>query len=103
MPLEHGRESPFPDIVRLMAPQPGRFELAIRLAVICALTVLVVEIYQTPDAALTIYVVFFFNRGDRAVSLILNVVLVVLISVIIGFVILVAMVMINDPMSRVIS
>lgn len=103
MPLEHGRESPFPDIVRLMAPQPGRFELAIRLAVICALTVLVVEIYQTPDAALTVYVVFFLNKENRTISLILNVILLALITVIIGFVLLVAMVVINDPMWRVVS
>jgi multidrug resistance protein MdtO len=103
MSLERAREGVFSNIVRLMAPQPGRFELAIRLAVICALTVLVVEIYQTPDAALTVYVVFFLNRGDRAVSLILNLALVVLITVIIGFVLLVAMVVINDPMWRVIS
>jgi multidrug resistance protein MdtO len=102
MPLERAREGLF-DIVRLMAPRPGRFELATRLAVISALTVLVVEIYQTPDAALTVYVVFFLNRGDRAVSLVLNVVLVALITVIIGFVLLVAMIVINDPMWRVIS
>jgi multidrug resistance protein MdtO len=103
MPLERAREGFFPDIVRLMAPQPGRFELATRLAAISALTVLVVEIYQTPDAALSVYVVFFLNRADRAVSLILNVVLVALITVIIGFVLLVAMAVINDPMWRVIS
>jgi multidrug resistance protein MdtO len=103
MPLGRAREGLFPDIVRLMAPRPGRFELAIRLAVISALTVLVVEIYQTPDAALTVYVVFFLNRGDRAVSLILNFVLLALITVMIGFVLLVAMVVINDPMWRVIS
>ncbi len=103
MSLERPREGLLLDIVRLMAPQPGRFELATRLAVICALTVLVVEIYQTPDPALTVYVVFFLNRGDRAVSLILNFVLVALITVIIGFVLLVAMVVINDPMWRVIS
>jgi multidrug resistance protein MdtO len=102
MPLERARERLF-DIVRLMAPRPGRFELATRLAVISALTVLVVEIYQTPDAALTVYVVFFLNRGDRAVSLVLNVVLVALITVIVGFVLLVAMIVINDPMWRVIS
>jgi multidrug resistance protein MdtO len=102
MPLARARAG-FLDIVRLMAPRPGRLELATRLAVICALTVLVVEIYQTPDAALTVYVVFFLNRGDRAVSLILNLVLVALITVIIGFVLLIAMVVINDPMWRVIS
>ena len=68
MPLERAREGRFPDIVRLLAPRPGRFELAIRLAVICALTVLVVEIYQTPDAALTVYVVFFLNQAIAARS-----------------------------------
>jgi multidrug resistance protein MdtO len=103
MSLERAGEGFVPNIVRLMAPQPGRLELATRLAVICALTVLVAEIYQTPDAALTVYVVFFLNRGDRAVSLILNFVLLALITVIIGFVLLVAMIVINDPMWRVIS
>src|SRR5271169_2521903 len=102
MSLERARERFF-DIERLMAPRPGRLELAARLAVICALTVLVVEIYQTPDAALTVYVAFFFNRGDRAVSVILSVVLVALITVIVGFIVLVAMVVINDPMWRVVS
>ena len=102
MPLDRARKGFF-DVVRLMAPQQGRFELATRLAVISALAVLVVEIYQTPDAALTVYVVFFLNRDNRAVSLILNFVLVALITVIIGFVLLVAMVVINDPMWRVIS
>ena len=81
-----------------MAPWPGRFELATRLAVICALTVLVVEIYQIPDAALTVYVVFFLNRDNRAVSLILNLVLVALITVIIGFVLLVALRQVDESL-----
>jgi len=102
MPLERAHEVLF-NIVRLMAPRPGRLEHATRLAVICTLTVLIVEIYQTPDAALTVYVVFFLNRGDRAVSLILNFALAVLITLIIGFIVLVAMVVINDPMWRVVS
>jgi multidrug resistance protein MdtO len=102
MSLDRARERLF-DIARLMAPRPGRLELATRLAVICALTVLVVEIYQTPDAALTVYVAFFFNRGDRVVSVILSVVLVALITVIVGFIVLVAIIVINDPMWRVIS
>jgi len=86
-----------------MAPQPGRLELATRLALICALTVLVAEIYQTPDPALTVYVVFFLNRGGRTISLIMNFVLLALITLIIGFILLVAMVVINDPMWRLIS
>ena len=103
MPLERRRDNVFLDIAHLMAPRTGRLELATRLAVICAITVLVVEIYQTPDAALTVYIVFFLNRDNRAVSLILNLILVVLITVLIGFVLLVAMVVIDDPMRRVIS
>src|SRR5580692_450951 len=102
MSVERARGRLF-EIARLMAPRPGRLELAIRLAMISALTVLVAEIYQTPDAALTVYVVFFLNKDNRAVSLILNLVLVALITVIIGFVLLVAMVVINDPMWRVVS
>jgi multidrug resistance protein MdtO len=86
-----------------LAPLPGRFEVATRLALICALTVLVAEIYQTPDPALTVYIVFFLNREDRAMSLILNVVLLLLITLIIGFIILVAMAVADDPMWRVIS
>jgi multidrug resistance protein MdtO len=74
-----------------------------RLAVICALTVLVAEIYQTPDPALTVYIVFFLNREDRAMSLILDVVLLLLMTLIIGFIILIAMAVADDPMWRVIS
>src|ERR1700758_5498749 len=102
MSLENARERLF-DIVRLLAPQPGRLELAIRLAAICALTVLVVEIYQTPDQALSVYLVFFLNHDNRTVSLIVNFLLVALITLIIGFVLLVAMAVINDPMWRVVS
>jgi len=102
MSLESARERLF-DISSLLAPQPGRLELASRLALICALTVLVVEIYQTPDPALTVYIVFFLNRSDRTISLIMNFALLALITLIIGFVLLVAMAVINDPMWRVIS
>jgi multidrug resistance protein MdtO len=102
MSLESARERLL-DIVRLLAPRPGRLEMAIRLAVICALTVLVVEIYQTPDQALSVYLVFFLNHDDRTVSLITNFLLVALFTVIVGFVLVVAMAVINDSMWRVVS
>ena len=102
MPLARLRDT-FWDIARLLAPQPGRLEIASRLALICALTVLVAEIYQTPEPALTAYVAFFLNRGNRTISLILDVVFIGLISVIIGFIILVAMFVADDPMWRVVS
>ena len=83
--------TPIADFARLLAPQPGRLEFAVRLALICALTVLVTEIYQTPEPALAAYIVFFLNRDSRTLSLILSVILTLLITVIIGIVILVAM------------
>jgi multidrug resistance protein MdtO len=91
------------DLVRLLAPRPGRLAFAGRLALICALTVLVAEIYQTPEPALATYIVFFLNRDDRALSLILSAVLTLLITVIIGLVIVVAKLVLDDPMWRVIS
>ena len=102
MPLTRARDT-ISDIARLLAPQPGRFELASRLALICALTVLVTEIYQTPEPALTAYVAFFLNRDNRTMSLILDFVFLALITLIIGATLLVAIVVINDPMWRVIS
>jgi multidrug resistance protein MdtO len=72
------------EMLRLLMPFPGRLEFTVRLALICALTTLVVEIYQTPDPALTVYVVFFLNKPDRGASLILSIAMVVLISLIIA-------------------
>jgi len=65
--------------------------------------VLVAEIYQTPEPALTAYVAFFLNRDSRTMSLIIDFVFLALITLVIGFIVLVAMVVINDPMWRVIS
>jgi multidrug resistance protein MdtO len=93
----------FGELLNLLGPFPGRLEFAARLALICAVTTLVVEIYQTPEAALTVYVVFFLNKPDRGTSLILSVVMLVLISLIIASVILVAKVVIDQPVWRVAS
>jgi multidrug resistance protein MdtO len=58
------REGRFAELLPLLMPFPGRLEFAVRLALICALTTLVVEIYQTPDPALTAYVAFFLIKPD---------------------------------------
>lgn len=101
--VHESRDGRLTELLRLLMPFPGRLEFAVRLALICALTTLVVEIYQTPDPALTVYVVFFLNKPDRGTSLILNIVMVVLISLIITSVILVAIIVIDEPVWRVAS
>jgi multidrug resistance protein MdtO len=88
---------------RLVAPNPERLEFTTRLALICALTTLVTEIYQTPDAALTVYLAFFFNRPERTESFILSVALTLVVGVVIALIFLVANLVVDDPMWRVIS
>lgn len=99
---EPAAERPFGEgFLRLLGPRPGRVEFATRLALICALTTLVVEIYQTPDPALTVYLVFFVNKPDRMESIVLSVVLAVLMTVIIGLTILMSIAVIDAPFWRV--
>src|SRR5215475_13088490 len=89
--------------LRLLAPSPERLEFATRLALIFSLTTLVTEIYQTPFPALAAYLPLFFNRPERTVSLILSVALTLVIAVAIGLVFLVANIVVDDPMWRVIA
>ena len=89
--------------LRLLAPNPERLEFATRLALICALITLVTEIYQTPEPALTAYFAFFFNRPERTESLILCVVLTLVVAVVIGLIFVVANLVLDDAMWRVIS
>src|ERR1700678_1417524 len=81
-------------IFRLLAPAPGRLEFAARIAAVCTLTALVVQIYGTPDPALTVYVAFFMIRPDRASSVVTDLVFMVIITVVIGLIFLVAMIVV---------
>jgi multidrug resistance protein MdtO len=91
----------FEGIGALLAPFPGRLEFAVRLALICALTTLVVEIYQTPEPALAVYVVFFLMKPDRAASVVTSVVMLLLITLIIGLVLALTVAVIEQPLWRV--
>jgi multidrug resistance protein MdtO len=89
--------------LELLRPFPGRLEFSSRLALACALTTLVVEIYQTPDPALTAYVAFFVMKRDRMESVIISIVLSILISLLVGLLLLMAMAVLDQPLWRVIS
>jgi multidrug resistance protein MdtO len=90
-------------VLRLLGPTPGRLEFATRLALICALTTLAAELYRLPDPALLVYIVFFLNRPDRATSLITNLALLVLITLIIGLIMLVSRAVLDLPLWRFIA
>src|SRR5580700_4460040 len=95
------RESFLERIGARLAPFPGRLEFAARLALICALTTLVAEIYQTPDPALTVYVAFFVMKPDRAASVVTSIVMLLLISLIVGLVLVLTVQVIEQPLWRV--
>jgi len=90
------------DILRLLAPYPGRAQVAARIALACTLTVLVTSMYQTPEAAISAYVIFFMNRADRTSSVLVSVAMMVLITLVIGLVMLVAIASIDVPLWRVV-
>ena len=90
-----------PALLGLLKARDGRLAFALRLALICALTTLVVQTFQTPEAALTVYVAFFLNKPDRAESMLLSVVLTLLVTLIIGLTTLMAMLVVDAPLWRV--
>ena len=92
----------FRERLELLRPFPGRLEFSTRLALTCALTTLVVEIYQTPDPALTAYVAFFVMKRDRMESVIVSIVLSILISLLVAMLILMAMAVLDQPLWRLI-
>src|SRR3984885_4132954 len=81
-----------------LAPFPGRLEFAVRLALICALTTLVAEFYQTPDPALTAYVAFFVMKPDRTASVVTSMAMLLLISLVIGLVLALSVQVIEQPL-----
>lgn len=89
------------EILALLAPYPGRLALVTRIALVCALTVLVTSTYGTPEAAISTYIVFFLNRPDRVSSVVLSVALLLLVTLIIAIVFAVATFCIDDPALRV--
>ncbi len=91
------------NLFQLLSPFPGRLEFTLRLSLICALTTLATAMYQTPEPALTVYIVFFMNKPDRVTSLILNAALVVVITVAIAIIFAITREVIDEPLWRVAS
>ncbi|MDH2051613.1 FUSC family protein [Achromobacter marplatensis] len=84
-----------------LAPFPGRAEMTLRVTVICALTALVASAYGTPEAALSVYIVFFLIRPDRVTNAVLAGAMLVLVTLVIGLVLLVTQASIDYPLLRV--
>jgi multidrug resistance protein MdtO len=84
-----------------LAPTPGRFAFAAKLATICTITAAASAIYRTPDPALAAYLAFFLNARDRATSLLLEVVLTLVVAIVLGIVLATAMLVLDHAAWRV--
>lgn len=80
---------------------PGRLAFATRLAIICALVAVVTQVYTTPEAALTVYIVFFLNKRDRTSSIVTTIALLVIFSLVIVLLLVIATPVLGDPAYRV--
>ena len=89
------------EVLRLLAPFPGRMAIAVRVALICALTALMTAAYGTPEAALSAYVVFFMIRADRVTSVVLAAALLLIVTIVIGLVLGIAIFSIDYSILRV--
>jgi multidrug resistance protein MdtO len=89
------------ELSRLLLPVPGRLEFSVRLALICALTALITEIYQTPEPALTVYVAFFLIKPDRVASIIISLAFLVVLSVTLLIVLVATIAVVDQPVWRI--
>ena len=84
-----------------LAPAPGRFAFAAKLAAVCTITAAATAIYRTPEPALAAYLAFFLNARDRATSLLLEVVLTLLVAILLGIILATAMLVLDHAAWRV--
>src|SRR5262249_1640532 len=83
-------------------PTPGRTEFALRLALSCAVATLIGELYRKPpDLALAVYLLFFVNKSDRTIGVILGLVAMVFFSLCLALVLLGERLVIDHPPWRV--
>jgi multidrug resistance protein MdtO len=84
-----------------LAPTPGRFAFAAKLAAVCTITAAATAIYRTPEPALAVYLTFFMNVRDRATSLLLELLLTLIVTIVLGVILGTAMLVLDHAAWRV--
>lgn len=87
----------------LRADRVGRLSHALRITLCCVLTCLLVQYYQTPQAALSVYIVFFLVKPDRRSSIVQSIAVVLLMGLIIALLLLIIQQVIDEPVLRLAS
>ena len=87
----------------LISPSWERIEYTFRLALIITITTYLIMYYQTPEPALTAYLAFFMNKPDRVSSVLSQIVMVVVITIVIAAILLLSMWVIDSSFWRFIA
>ncbi|NDI85393.1 FUSC family protein [Undibacterium crateris] len=87
----------------LVSSRPGRASHALRITACCILSCLLVQYYQTPEAALSVYIVFFLVKPDRLSSIVQSIAAVLLMGFIVGLLLLIIQQVIDEPVLRLAS
>lgn len=67
---------------------PGRFAMAWRVAVLCALMAMVAMVYGIPESAISCYLIIFVMKPDGVESMVMAIAITVLVSLVVGLVFL---------------
>jgi multidrug resistance protein MdtO len=88
-------------IADIIDPFPGRAARALEISVVCALVVLVSMTYGIPDPAISAYVIFFAAKEDSGGSIIANIALVVVVTIVVAIAFGLAALSLNSPEARI--
>src|ERR1700761_2276013 len=90
-----------PLVADLIDPFPGRAARALEISIVCMLVVLVAMTYGIPDAATATYVVFFAAKEDCGGSIIANIALVIVVTIVVAMAFGFALLSLNSPEARI--
>lgn len=85
-----------------LRPYPGRFGLALRMALMCVGVVFVTMTYQVPEAAISGYLIFFAAKDDAGTSTMMGIALIIGAAVGIAIGVVFIMASADDPMVRLV-
>lgn len=87
----------------LLRPAPGRSGFALRMALVCAIITMVVEIYQVPSLATIVYAPFFILRANRRATIVASIILPMFITIALLIAFVLTVNVLDHPFWRVVA
>lgn len=86
-----------------LKPEPGRFALTWRIALLCALMAAFAMLYQIPESAISCYLIIFLMKPDATLNMVLSVALAVIVCFVVIFLFILTDLTINNGLLRMIA